>query len=134
MKRNLFVISLTILFLFGATACSSVSTTQGATSQGKNATIVLDENPTTGYTWAITIDNQNILSLANDSYVPTKTNDKIVGSGGFHTYIFQAKSPGIAIITFDLGQQWSGGEKGAKTKKFQVTVGQDGNISSTKEI
>ncbi len=133
MKKAFFIISLTVFLFFGATACSS-ALTPGITSQGKSVTVLLDENPTTGYTWAVSIDNQEIVTLANDQYTANKTDAKVVGSGGLHTYIFHAKGPGTALVTFELGQQWSGGQKGAETKKYQITVNQDGNIGSAKEV
>lgn len=132
MKKILFILSLTVFLLFGATACSSL--VPGVSSQGKTATIVLDENPTTGYTWAVSIDHQEILTLSGDQYTPKQTDARIVGAGGQHSYVFQAKGPGTATITFELGQQWTGGHKGEQTEKYQVTVGQDGNITSTKEM
>lgn len=134
LKRTFFILSITAFIIFGSTACTPASVAPGASSQGKNATIVLDENPTTGYTWAVSIDREDILNLTNDKYTASKSDSKIAGAGGFHTYVFKAKSPGTAVITFDLGQQWAGGQKGAKTQKYEITVGPDGNIASTKEI
>lgn len=134
MKKTVFMIGLTVFFLFGTTACTSAALSPGASSQNRNTTVVLDENPTTGYTWTFTIDRQDILALSSDKYIQNKTDPKLVGVGGQHTYVFEAKAPGTATITFELGQQWAGGQKGAQTQKYQVTVGQDGNITSTKEI
>jgi inhibitor of cysteine peptidase len=133
MKKAFFILSLTVFVFLGTTACTPAPLTPGATAHGKSITIILQENPTTGYTWSIAIDNKDILALASDKYTPTPTDAKIVGSGGLHTYVFQTKKPGTALITFDLGQQWDGGQKGAQTQKYQITVGQDGNASS-KEI
>ena len=104
-----------------------------STETQKNVTIVLDENPTTGYTWAYTIDNPQVLQYTSDSYAQNPAASGLVGVGGQHTYVFSAVGPGTAIITFSLGQQWSGGTKDAQIAKYQVVVGQDGNISSQKK-
>lgn len=129
-KKCLILIS--ALLIFGLTACSSGAPSPGISYQDKTATVVLEENPTTGYTWAVSIDNQDVVSLKNDSY--TQTGDKnLTGAGGVHEYVFQAANQGTAVVTFELGQQWDGGEKATQTKKFEITVGQDGKIASAKE-
>jgi predicted secreted protein len=129
-KKILILIS--VLLVLGLSACSSGTDQPGITFQDKTASVVLEESPTTGYTWAVSIDNENIVSLKDDSY--KQTGDKnLDGAGGVHRYVFQANSPGTAVVTFELGQQWSGGEKADQTKKFEITVGQDGKIASLKE-
>lgn len=120
---------LTVLLLVAVlilAACAAPA--PGETYKGKTATIVLEENPTTGYTWAVSVDNPSVISLKSDKYFEEDTGR--VGSGGVHQYVFEAMSPGTATITFELGQQWDGGEKGAETKIYKVTVGDDGNIFS----
>ena len=125
MKKNLLLFILTALLLLGLVACTY--NPDGA-RQNTLTTIVLDENPTTGYTWAVSIDNLAVVRQFSDSYTPKQAPSGIVGTGGTHSYIFQAVSPGTAVITFELGQQWNGGQKGVETKKYTVTVNQDGTI------
>lgn len=132
MQRK-FIILFSILLVLSLSACSSGTDKPGISKQEKTATIVLEENPTTGYTWAVSIDDQNIVNLKSDSYTQTG-NKNIVGAGGVHKYVFEAGNPGTAVITFDLGQQWSGGEKAKQIRKFEIKVGQDGKITSAKEL
>ena len=130
--KKILLITLSLLLILGLSACTPKTAGPGITYQDKTATVVLEENPTTGYTWAVSVDNQNVASLKSDSYEQTGKKD-VEGAGGLHTYVFQANGPGTAIVTFELGQQWDGGEKGADIKKFEITVGQDGKITSAKE-
>jgi predicted secreted protein len=131
MKKRLFVfIALLIVTSIGLAACSAPS--PGETYKGKTATIVLEENETTGYTWAVSVDDSSVISLKSDKYFAENTDR--VGAGGVHEYVFEAMSPGTATITFSLGQQWDGGEKDTETKQYKVTVGDDGNIFSIEAV
>lgn len=132
MKKKLLIL-ISMLLILGLSACTSGTDSPGITELDKTVTVILEENPTTGYTWAYTIDDENIVSLKSDSY--KQTDDKnLEGAGGIHQYIFQANNPGTAIITFELGQQWDGGEKASQTKKFEITVGENGKITSAKDL
>ena len=117
MKKKLLIL-ISMLLILGLSACTSGTDSPGISYQGKNATVVLEENPTTGYTWALSIGDETIVSLKNDSYKQTGDKD-LEGAGGIHTYVFQAGNPGTAVVTFDLGQQWSGGEKASQDEKIR---------------
>ena len=126
-KRTWVLIALLLVASVSLAACSTPAT--GDSYKDKTATIVLEENPTTGYTWAVSVDDSSVISMKSDKYY--EANDKnVVGAGGVHQYVFEAMGPGTATITFELGQQWDGGEKGTETKKYNVTVGDDGKIAS----
>ncbi len=128
MKKKIALFTALVLILcFFVVACAAPST--GDSFKDKTATIVLEENQTTGYTWAVSVDDESVISLKSDKYYSESVND-VVGAGGVHEYIFEAMNPGTAEITFSLGQQWDGGEKDTETKKYKVTVGDDGKISS----
>jgi inhibitor of cysteine peptidase len=128
MKKKIgIIVALLLAGCFVLAACAAPS--PGESFKDKTVTIVLEENATTGYTWAVSVDNEAVLSLKSDKYYE-ESDGEVVGAGGVHEYVFQAQGPGTAVITFELGQQWDGGEKGTETKKYQVTVGDDGKIAS----
>lgn len=52
----------------------------------------LPENPTTGYTWNLSITQG--LSLINDTYIPDDTTGRLVGAGGTHVWFLRAIQPG----------------------------------------
>ena len=47
-----------------------------------------------------------------------------------HTFVFEARQPGMAIVRFTLLQLRSGGWEAYKTKTYGVQIDSDGNISS----
>ncbi|MGE3919476.1 MAG: protease inhibitor I42 family protein [Gammaproteobacteria bacterium] len=51
-------------------------------------TIVLDSNPTTGYSWNVSSYNKNYIELLEHHYVATKP--KLIGSGGKEYWTFKA--------------------------------------------
>ena len=132
MKKKLLIL-ISVLLILALSACSSGTDSPGITEQDKTVIVILEENPTTGYTWAFTIDDENIVSLKSDSYKQTGDKD-LAGAGGIHTYIFQANNAGTAVVTFELGQQWDGGEKANQTKSYEIKVGENGKITSAKEL
>jgi predicted secreted protein len=126
-KKTWFLIAMLLLAGLILAACAAPAA--GESYKDKTATIVLEENPTTGYTWSVSVDNPLVIGLNSDKFYASGDKN-VVGAGGVHQYVFKAAGPGDAIITFDLGQQWDGGEKGNKILKYKVTVDENGKIAS----
>lgn len=59
-------------------------------NSGDIFTIKLNENPTTGYSWNLTLGNG--LQLVSDQYIAKKVPAGIVGSGGYHEWVIKAVS------------------------------------------
>jgi inhibitor of cysteine peptidase len=59
---------------------------------GALITVRLQENPTTGYSWNLTTTPG--LQIINDTYKPTYTTGKMVGSGGTHIWEISAVATG----------------------------------------
>lgn len=133
MNKKMWVLTALLLTGICLAACAAPVPAPGDSVKGRTATIVLEENPTTGYTWAVNVDNPSVISLKEDKYF-SKAEKNLVGVGGVHQYVFEAGSPGSAVITFDLGQQWDGGEKGNQIKRYNVTVNEDGTIASLEAV
>jgi inhibitor of cysteine peptidase len=86
---------------------------------GAMITVRLPENPTTGFTWNLTTTNG--LQIINDTYKPTYTTGKMVGSGGTHIWDISAVATGEQKITGVYMRSWepvSGNET-----DFSMTVG-----------
>jgi len=130
LKKTALLSAIVLLLCFCLAGCGAPAL--GDSIKGKTATIVLDENPTTGYTWAISVDNESVVSMKSDKFY--EENSDLVGSGGVHEYVFEAMGPGTATITFSLGQQWDGGEKDNKVQKYKVTVDDSGKITALESI
>ncbi len=84
----------------------------GQTNKGENHSISLDteiqlrlpENPTTGYTWMLSVPGG--LSIINDTYIPDDISGKLVGSGGTHVWFLKAVQPGVQAISGVYGRPW----------------------------
>lgn len=83
---------------------------------GETFTVKLDENPTTGYSWNMTVGDG--LKIINDRYVANKTG--LVGSGGYHIWTIQATKPGTYKVAGVYKRPWeplTGGEQ-----KYSLSV------------
>ncbi len=81
-------------------------------NSGDTFTIKLNENPSTGYSWNLTLGNG--LQLVSDQYTAKEVPSGIVGSGGYHEWVVKAVSPGSYVITGIYKRPWepvSGGEQ-----------------------
>lgn len=72
----------------------------------QNGLIVLklEENPTTGYSWNLTIPEG--LTLVDDKFVTDQEDEDIVGAGGIHEWELQAGSEGTYEISAIYKRPW----------------------------
>lgn len=131
MKGLLFLCSIS-LFLISACASKGITPPAGAEVKEDVLTVTLEENPTTGYQWHNTMDREGILELQKDDYTPTATSDKVVGSGGKHTWVFKGAAEGETVLTFKYYRPWENEATAVETRTFTVTVAKDGRITSVK--
>ncbi|MGI5848941.1 MAG: protease inhibitor I42 family protein [Christensenellales bacterium] len=66
---------------------------------GQSFTIKLEENPTTGYQWSVSISDESIVKLENDYYKQEPTDKQLVGAGGYRMLTFKGLKQGNATIT-----------------------------------
>jgi len=79
----------------------------GATVTVKTGAVIsvrLQENPTTGYSWNLTTTPG--LQIINDTYKPTYTTGKMVGSGGTHIWDISAVATGEQKIKGVYMRSW----------------------------
>jgi inhibitor of cysteine peptidase len=79
----------------------------GATVNVKTGAIItvkLQENPTTGFSWNLTTTPG--LQIINDTYKPTYTTGKMVGSGGTHIWDISAVANGEQNIKGVYMRSW----------------------------
>jgi inhibitor of cysteine peptidase len=67
-------------------------------------TVKLQENPTTGFAWNLTTTPG--LRIVNDTYVPSDTTGKLVGSGGTHTWDISTVATGEQKIMAVYKRSW----------------------------
>lgn len=64
----------------------------------------LPENPSTGYTWMLTVPEG--LSITNETYIPDDASGRLVGSGGTRVWSLKAVQPGVQVITGVYSRPW----------------------------
>ncbi len=82
-------------------------TQNGATvyvNKSTDITVTLNENPTTGYLWNLTLSPG--LSLINDTYVSSAPSGKLMGAGGTHTWDMVASETGTQTIHAVYRRSW----------------------------
>ncbi|MEL4305654.1 protease inhibitor I42 family protein [Methanococcoides sp. LMO-2] len=82
--------------------------------------IKLEENPTTGYSWNLTIPEG--LTLVGDEFVTDQGDEEIVGAGGIHEWELQADSEGAYEISAIYKRPWENTTGEEDTFSMTVTV------------
>ncbi len=68
-------------------------------------TVTLEENPTTGYQWDMSVDGESV-ALLSDWYVMDEAAPGMTGVGGTHLFCYQAESAGTSVIDGVYKQAW----------------------------
>ena len=77
----------------------------------------LGENPTTGYSWGMTLSQG--LRLVNDEFVADEAPGDVVGSGGVHEWRIEVLEAGTQTVEGGYRRPW---EPGSETGSFSLTV------------
>ncbi len=88
-------------------------------SKGSTFAFSLEGNATTGYSWQVVIEDEEIVELKSNEYEPEDSD--VTGSGGIATLTFGALKKGETKLTLVYAQDWEGGETD-KTKEILVVV------------
>lgn len=94
---------------------------QNTMNVGESGSIVLQGNPTTGYTWHYSVDNSDIVGVSEETYTP---DSDLVGAGGTYTWKVGALKKGTAKITFKYYRDWEGESSATleNTVVYQIEV------------
>jgi inhibitor of cysteine peptidase len=93
-------------------------------------TVKLAENPTTGYSWNMTLGGG--LQAISDLYVPNATPRMMVGSGGTHEWTIKAVSPGTYTISGIYKRPWE--PIAGNETRYQLTVKVVGNSTGSSAL
>ncbi|MFM7277801.1 MAG: protease inhibitor I42 family protein [Microcystis aeruginosa] len=96
------------------------------TDNGKSITIQvndlllvsLDENPTTGFQWAVDGVGSDLVKLQASEYVPA--GESRVGGGGQRILTFKVQQAGIDQLRLKLWREWEG--EPSIVERFTVTL------------
>jgi inhibitor of cysteine peptidase len=87
-------------------------------AKGSNLEVVLEGNPTTGFTWSVKTVDANILKQAGE---PTfKADSSALGAPGKQTFVFNTVNAGQTALLMEYSRSWETGVPAAET--FMVTV------------
>jgi inhibitor of cysteine peptidase len=85
---------------------------------GDRLVLRLEENPTTGYRWALETHDENVVSLQHQEYVTSP--HAAVGGGGHRSWMFIAQKVGTDTLHLKLWRAWEG--ETSVTRRFTVTL------------
>ncbi|WP_406787407.1 protease inhibitor I42 family protein [Clostridium neuense] len=86
---------------------------------GENAWVILDDNPSTGYSWRVVTDSSGIYKVIKSFYLPTNTGS--VGSPGKSIWIIRAVDTGRGSITFKYSRAYST-DSNDKEIRYEINV------------
>lgn len=90
--------------------------------QGDTVVIQLDENPTTGFTWAMQKEDEQVVKLVSSEYIPPPGGT--IGIGGVHLFTFAAKNVGTAHLELKYWRSFAGDP--SIMRQYNLTVHVEG--------
>lgn len=89
-----------------------------ALALGTSFTVVLDENPTTGYSWNVSVTDG--LNVTNDTFIPPTSG--LMGAGGIHTWDVLTTKTGLQEFSGIYMQPWENKTGNETTYMLKVNV------------
>lgn len=94
------VLALLLAFALSFAAAETLEPKKEISVSGKTVAITLDENPSTGHLWELSLEREGVFALLGDTYTAPDTDR--VGAGGSHEWRLEAVAPGDVTATFKL--------------------------------
>ncbi len=89
----------------------------------ENPVVILSANPTTGYTWAVEIADDTVVSVTDDGIAQGDT--ELVGAGGFQRFELVGKAQGYTTVTFLYARSWETEEEPVYKLVYDLSVDAD---------
>ena len=123
------VIGVAILIIWGMAIAGAISTPRAFTENdngtlatvntGDTFNIDLAENPSTGYSWNMTVSDG--LKIVSDRYIPPA--QQIPGRGGVHEWTIEATGPGRQTVSGIYKRPWEPLQNNETTYMLNLNVG-----------
>lgn len=97
-----------------------------ATASGSILSLALEENATTGYTWAVSVEGDTLTQVSDQTFADD-SNEEMAGVGGIRLFVYEVAKEGTSKVTLTNAQAWEGGET-ADTFTLTVDTNDKGNI------
>ncbi|UGV40122.1 protease inhibitor I42 family protein [Methanococcoides orientis] len=104
----------------GAVLTEDANASEVTMEQNDLIVLKLKENPTTGYSWEVTVPEG--LTLVEDDFVIAQEDEDLVGAGGIHEWKFQAENEGTYEISAIYKRSWENTTGDEDTFGMTVTV------------
>lgn len=111
-----------VLLLAGALAFGACAEETGNAPQ--NPAVILAGNPTTGYTWTATVEDESVLSVTEDGFAADSAGEGMVGAGGYQRFTLAGAAEGYTTVTFAYARSWED-EAPVYTLEYDVSVDAD---------
>lgn len=89
----------------------------------ENPVVILSANPTTGYTWAVEIADEAVVSVTDDGIAPDS--EELTGAGGMQRFELVGKAQGYTTVTFVYARSWETEEKPVYKLVYDLSVDAD---------
>jgi inhibitor of cysteine peptidase len=90
---------------------------------GEDIQVILNGNPTTGYSWTSTVSDPAVLQQQGDPvYAQGNTDPSIVGAGGTFTFTFKAAAAGQVTLKFGYARPFDAGVAPIQTCSLTINV------------
>ena len=104
----------------------------GCSIRDGKLSVVLEENPGTGYAWQAEVGDGAVLVLESDSFVQGGSSGR-VGAPGERTWVFRGFARGESRLDFRYFRSWEGPSSETAHRSFVVTVGAGGMITGCRD-
>ncbi|MBN2557183.1 MAG: protease inhibitor I42 family protein [Clostridia bacterium] len=126
MNRKKWIVVLVIAFLLtaiGAGVAIGMTNIKKTSDEftikpGQLIDIKLEENPSTGYSWSVSISNNDVVEVARDYFAEGLP---IIGGGGEHIWKIKGLEKGVATLTFSYSRSWEE-NRTIEEKTFTIRV------------
>ena len=89
----------------------------------ENPVVILSANPTTGYTWALEIADEAVVSVTDDGIAPDS--EELTGAGGMQRFELVGKAQGYTTVTFVYARSWETEEEPVYKLVYDLSVDAD---------
>ena len=86
---------------------------------GQEFKVILHENPTTGFRWNPISSGEPVCKLLDNAF---DLDGDTIGSGGSHSWLFQALKEGSGMIEFAYSRSWEHDKPPARIFTLSVNV------------
>lgn len=74
--------------------------------EDKTMIITLKGNPTTGFEWVCNVEDESIIKLVSNEYIPNKVEEGIAGAGGVYKITLEGLKEGISGLNCEYERSW----------------------------